>query len=74
MLYNRFRRLDRAGRGTLSTDDLLMIPEINMNPLSPRLVTLFELNADERINFKSFVAGLSVLAPGAPPEVRSRGA
>jgi Ca2+-binding EF-hand superfamily protein len=34
ILYKRFRRLDRSGRGTISADDLTMIPELAMNPLA----------------------------------------
>lgn len=72
-LYRRFRRLDRAGRGTISTDDLLMIPEISMNPLAPRLTTIFDRDADDRINFRSFVQGLSIFSSNARPEVRPHG-
>lgn len=73
-LYKRFRRLDRGGRGTISSDDLMMIPEVAMNPLSSRLVSqLFERDPDDRINFKSFVMGLSVFSERARPEVRKRG-
>lgn len=72
-LYRRFRRLDRGGKGTISTDDLLMIPEVSMNPLAQRLTALFQRDAEDRINFKSFVAGLSVFAGRARPEVRRRG-
>lgn len=60
-LYKRFRRLDRSGRGTISADDLTMIPEVVMNPLSSRLVAMFEKDSDGRINFRSFVRELSFL-------------
>ena len=72
-LYRRFRRLDRGFRGTISTDDLTMIPEVVMNPLSPRLVAMFERDAEDRINFRSFARGLSVLSDHALPEVKSAG-
>jgi Ca2+-binding EF-hand superfamily protein len=75
-LYRRFQRLDRSGRGTLSTDDLTMIPELSMNPLAARLLSskggLFERDGEDRVNFRSFVTGLSVFAPRARPEVRQR--
>lgn len=50
-----------------------MIPEVSMNPLAQRLTALFQRDAEDRINFKSFVAGLSVFAGRARPEVRRRG-
>ena len=74
VLYKRFRRLDRSGRGTLSNDDLQMIPEIAMNPLSSRLQVLFEKDGEDRINFKSFVSALAIFAEKALPELKTRGA
>ena len=74
MLYKRFRRLDRSGRGTISSDDLQMIPEIAMNPLSSRLTVLFEKDTEDRINFKNFVAALAIFSNRARPEQKCRGA
>jgi Ca2+-binding EF-hand superfamily protein len=73
VLYKRFRRLDRSGRGTISMDDLSMIPEIAMNPLSSRLTALFERDSEDRINFKSFVAALATFSDKSRPEARGRG-
>ena len=67
-LYRRFRRLDRSGRGTLSADDILMIPEVVMNPLAPRLLAQFIRDGESRINFRSFVHGLSVFNDKATPD------
>lgn len=71
-LYKRFRRLDRTGRGTISTDDLTMIPQIAMNPFAARLTALFERDFEDRINFKSFVCALSIFSPHAREEVKAR--
>ena len=73
-LYKRFRRLDRSGRGTLSNDDLQMIPEIAMNPLSARLQVLFVKDGEDRINFKSFVSALAIFSDKARPDLKTRGA
>lgn len=73
-LYKRFRRLDRSGRGTLCNDDLQMIPEIAMNPLSSRLQSLFDKDGEDRINFKSFVKALAIFSERSRPELKSRGA
>jgi serine/threonine-protein phosphatase 2B regulatory subunit len=59
-MYSRFRRLDRGRKGTITSDDLQMIPELAMSPLAPRIVALFENECDDGINFKHF---LRVLAP-----------
>lgn len=66
-LYKRFRRLDRAGRGTIAVDDLTMIPEVVMNPLSGRIVEMFEKDSDGRINFRSFLRELSNLNEARSP-------
>lgn len=73
-LYKRFRRLDRTGRGTISTDDLTMIPEVCMSPLAPRICeVLFEFDGDGRVNFASFAKGLAFFNRKAPTEVKMEG-
>lgn len=57
-LYKRFQKLDRTQSGTLDTDELLMIPELAMNPLHPRLVAVFE-----NVNFHHFVNNISAFSP-----------
>ena len=71
-LYRRFRRLDRGGRGTISEADLTMIPEVVMNPLAKRLCAMFDRDEGDRINFRSFARGLSVLGERASPDVKTR--
>lgn len=73
-LFKRFRRLDRGFRGTISAEDLIMVPELAMNPLAPRLVALFPRDAEDRINFTSFVTGLAVFSENCPAQRRIRGA
>ena len=73
-LYKRFMRLDRGKKGTLAVEDLLMVPEVSMNPLAGRLTCLFDRDADGRINFRSFAAGLSTFSERARTDVRKRGA
>ena len=72
-LFKRFRRLDRGFRGTISADDLIMIPEVAMNPLAPRLVALFPRDAEGRINFTGFVTGLAIFSENCPAQRRIRG-
>jgi Ca2+-binding EF-hand superfamily protein len=40
-LYRRFERLDKDGAGSISTDEFLSIPELAMNPLAMRVISLF---------------------------------
>jgi len=71
-LYKRFMRLDAGKKGTLAVEDLLMVPEVSMNPLAGRLTSLFARDADGRINFRSFAAGLSAFSERARTDVRKR--
>lgn len=62
-LYKRFQKLDRTQSGTLDTDELLMVPELAMNPLHPRFIAVFE-----NVNFHQFVNNISAFSPSTPPE------
>jgi len=60
-LYKRFQKLDRNSSGTIESEELYMIPELAMNPLVPRIVSLFD-----GVNFRQFVSLLSVFSATAP--------
>lgn len=62
-LYKRFQKLDRDQSGQLEADDLMMIPELAMNPLVPRIVALFD-----SVNFRQFVNYLGVFGPNGSVE------
>ena len=40
-LYSRFSSLDKQGRGCLTREDFLRIPELAINPLGDRIVHAF---------------------------------
>eukprot|EP00455_Lapot_gusevi_P019954 TRINITY_DN21236_c0_g1_i1.p1 TRINITY_DN21236_c0_g1~~TRINITY_DN21236_c0_g1_i1.p1 ORF type:complete len:194 (+),score=74.64 TRINITY_DN21236_c0_g1_i1:53-583(+) len=63
-LYRRFCKLDRGNRGVLTTNDLQLIPELSMNPLCHRIISVMEQNGV--VNFAAFVQALSVFADTAP--------
>lgn len=65
-LYNRFQKLDQKQSGTLDTNTLMMIPELAMNPLHPRLIHMFANN-----NFRQFVSNVSALSERAEPSVKA---
>lgn len=62
-LYNRFTSLDKDGKGYLTRQDFLRIPELHVNPLCDRLIELLVDDyggEDGKLNFKKFVAVFSV--------------
>ncbi|KAL7669619.1 hypothetical protein ACOME3_010266 [Neoechinorhynchus agilis] len=59
-LFQRFKHLDKRDRGLLSKEDLLSIPEVNINPLGERLAEVMvedygSSHDEQSINFKEFV-------------------
>lgn len=65
-LYKRFQKLDRNQSGTLEADELMMIPELAMNPLVPRIVSIFD-----SVNFRQFVNNISVFGPNGTAEAKA---
>lgn len=59
-LYKRFKKLDKDGNGTITRDEFLMIPELAVNPLVKRVISIFDANNDDCVNFKEFISALSV--------------
>jgi serine/threonine-protein phosphatase 2B regulatory subunit len=43
-LYRRFKKIDKDGSGTLTTDEFLSIPEFASNPLLERVIAIFDTN------------------------------
>lgn len=59
-LYERFCQLDRNGKGFISAEEFLSVPEFAVNPLSQRMLMMLD-----GLNFKDFVALLSVFSTKA---------
>jgi len=59
-IYRRFQKLDTDKSGTISTEEFLSIPELALNPLLERVISIFDTNKDEEIQFSEFLAGLSI--------------
>ncbi|CAI5932728.1 unnamed protein product [Closterium sp. NIES-65] len=66
-LYRRFCALDRNGKGYVSGDEFLSIPEFAINPLAHRLLGMLE-----GVNFKDFVKWLAAFSSRATAEDRTR--
>lgn len=64
-LYKRFRSLDRSRKGFLSSDELMNIPELSINPLAHRMIRLFE-----GMNFKEFCRLLAPFSRKATAEMK----
>lgn len=74
-LYSRFTSLDKSGIcGSLSREDFLRVPELQINPLCERIVHMFFVDCDDdhdRINFRQFMKVLATFRSSIKP-TRSR--
>jgi serine/threonine-protein phosphatase 2B regulatory subunit len=66
-LYKRFQRLDKTQSGSISADQFMEIPELAMNPLSKRILSVLRAN-QQSVNFKTFITFLSVFSHQASKE------
>jgi len=66
-LYSRFSSLDKSGKGHLTREDLLRIPELAINPLGDRIVHAFFYESkngeEDKVDFKDFVRVLAHFRP-----------
>lgn len=76
-LWRRFVKLDRGRIGVIGSQDIMMVPEVAMNPLAQRITAVLEKSRRARdmeddsgymINFRSFVCTLAVFSEKAPVE------
>ncbi|KAL2923222.1 Calcineurin subunit B [Bienertia sinuspersici] len=65
-LYQRYCQLDRSGKGFISADEFMCVPEFAMNPLAQRLLKMVD-----GLNFKDFVAFLSAFSARASMEQKA---
>ena len=61
-LYRRFKKLDTDGSGTLTTDEFLSVPELAGNPLLEPVISIFDKNKNNEIEFKEFISALSTFS------------
>lgn len=66
-LFSRFSSLDKQGKGFLSREDFLRIPELAINPLGDRIVHAFFQESqkveDDQVDFRDFVRVLAHFRP-----------
>lgn len=65
-MYSRFKTLDKRDCGFLTREDLLCIPEVNINPLGERLIDVImeDYGENNKINFKQFIDLLAKFRQG----------
>ncbi|XP_003385569.1 PREDICTED: calcineurin B homologous protein 1-like [Amphimedon queenslandica] len=65
-LYSRFSHLDKRSKGYLTRQDLMLIPDLAINPLGTRIIDVFFLDEEnssrvvEEVNFRQFIRTLAL--------------
>ena len=55
-------KLDRDGSGSIEKEEFLQIPQIANNPLSHRMIAIFDEDGGGTVDFQEFVGGLSAFS------------
>lgn len=61
-LHKRFKKLDTDGNGVISRDEFHSIPGLSANPLLERVLTIFDTDGDQTVDFREFVKALSIFS------------
>jgi Ca2+-binding EF-hand superfamily protein len=70
-MYERFRKLDREKTGVISREEMMMVPELAMNPLADRIVDTVLLEAGETaVNFKRFLTVIGCFHHNSPDALK----
>lgn len=67
-LAKRFMKMDTDNSGAIDKNEFLSIPGIAQNPLSRRVIDIFDENKGGDVDFKEFVTGLSVFSSASNKE------
>ena len=71
-LYHRFRALDADGNGQLEPSEILGVQEIQDNPLTARVTSIFDKDGNGTVSFIEFLIGLARLSAGVDSEQKIR--
>ena len=63
-LHRRFRYLDKDSSGGISLEEFQSIPDLEHNPLVQRVVSTFDEDANEEVEFDELVHSLTVFTQG----------
>jgi len=61
-LKKRFMKLDSDRSGAIDHEEFLQIPQIANNPLSSRMISIFDEDGGGTVDFQEFVRGLSAFS------------
>ncbi|KAG5678470.1 hypothetical protein PVAND_008140 [Polypedilum vanderplanki] len=61
-LSKKFKKLDLDKSGSISSEEFMSVPEMKSNPLAQRIITLFDSNGDGEVDFREFIATLSLFS------------
>jgi len=71
-IHRRFKKLDTDHSGTISLEEFTKIPELANNPLLQRIISVFDTNKDDEIQFSEFLSGLSIFTSKGNREAKLR--
>lgn len=71
-LYKRFSKLDKDKSGSIDKGEFLSIPQLSNNPLSGRLIDLFDTDRGGDVDFREFILGLSIFSSKGAKEEKLR--
>ena len=69
-LYKRFKTLDKENKSCISLLEFMAIPELAMNPLANRILTVFDKSSKSELTFKDFISCLSVFLASTKREIK----
>jgi serine/threonine-protein phosphatase 2B regulatory subunit len=58
-LYHHFLRMDADGNGYIEREEFMQHPAVASNPLSRRVLDMFDTDGDGHVDFVEFVSGLA---------------
>ncbi|ESO02222.1 hypothetical protein HELRODRAFT_126208, partial [Helobdella robusta] len=61
-LAERFTKLDQNRDGVISRDEIMAVPGLETNPLTDRLIELFDSDQNGTIDFNEFINGMSKIS------------
>ncbi|KAJ1821069.1 Calcineurin subunit B [Coemansia sp. RSA 2599] len=71
-LYKRFSKLDKDNSGTIDKSEFMSIPQLANNPLSARLIDIFDADGGGDVDFIEFITGLSTFSSKGQKEEKLR--
>jgi len=71
-LFKRFQKLDTDQSGTVSLTELMDLPELKKNPLTERIMEVFDADRSGEVDFTEFISGMAQFSTQADIEAKLR--